>query len=153
MKYTVRYAHLEKVFVNSGEMISEGIKIGIMGNSGASLGAHLHLDVVKGEANWKYSQKDIEAGNPPPAPPRQANFFIDNRLFETEPEVTTFFADYRYMNQHDKVHFGYDVVPKDRHESKSHWTIYWNRSKIGKVVSVKNDPAGYGLHVQIVYEA
>ena len=51
MKYTVRYAHLESISVKEGQTIKEGDVIGIMGNTGQSFGAHLHIDVVRGKAD------------------------------------------------------------------------------------------------------
>lgn len=41
----VWYCHLEENFVKVGETIKRGDKIGIMGNTGNSDGAHLHLHV------------------------------------------------------------------------------------------------------------
>ena len=42
------YAHLQSIAVSRGQAISVGTKIGIMGNTGNSFGAHLHYEVRTG---------------------------------------------------------------------------------------------------------
>lgn len=41
-----RYAHLHKIFVKRGQTINFRDKIGLLGNSGRSTGAHLHYETV-----------------------------------------------------------------------------------------------------------
>src|SRR5699024_4203348 len=40
-----RYAHLDSISVRVGNYVSRGTKLGAMGNTGASEGVHLHLEV------------------------------------------------------------------------------------------------------------
>lgn len=48
---TTRYAHMSRIDVKSGQMVKAGQRIGTVGSTGASSGAHLHLEVrVREEA-------------------------------------------------------------------------------------------------------
>lgn len=44
--YKTRYAHLDKIHVKVGDVIRRGDQIADMGNSGRSIGNHLHYEVL-----------------------------------------------------------------------------------------------------------
>jgi hypothetical protein len=153
MKYTVRYCHLEAApDIKPGDIIRPGDVIGKMGSTGQSNAAHLHIDCVEGDQRGDYTLAMIEKGNPRPAPLRQINYFIDNLLYEFPIVITTYYADPDYLKLLDKIHYGYDVVPKDRHETDGHKYIHWNRSMPGRVTRVAYLPASYGHCVHICFE-
>jgi murein DD-endopeptidase MepM/ murein hydrolase activator NlpD len=46
-RFRVGYHHLDRVDVQAGERVWGGRQVGLSGNTGCSLGPHLHLDVVR----------------------------------------------------------------------------------------------------------
>jgi len=153
MKYTVRFAHLDKApSWKTGETIKSGDVIGKMGTSGQSTAAHLHTDCVHGFQDARYTLRDIEGGAPESAP-RQMNLFIDDGLFKVPIVITTYYADPLYQAELNKLHLGYDVVPVNRKEPGASLLIYWNRSMVGKVLKVDDDPKGYGNCLYVGFEA
>ena len=44
--YKTRYAHLQYSYVKTGDVLSRGEQLGVMGNSGRSRGPHLHYEVI-----------------------------------------------------------------------------------------------------------
>lgn len=149
MNYTVRFAHLaEPPALKIGQSVHNKDVIGIMGSTGQSTGAHLHIDCVYDLFTIRYQMHNLEKDSPQPAP-RQLNYFIDSGLFDCAPRITTYYCDPLYQEKFGKVHFGYDVVPTVAAKKK----IHWNRSMPGRVVQILDDPTGYGHCVYIAFDA
>jgi murein DD-endopeptidase MepM/ murein hydrolase activator NlpD len=58
--YVARYAHMveNSLNVKKGEKVKAGTKLGIMGNTGASAGRHLHFEICKGRVHrWTLDGK------------------------------------------------------------------------------------------------
>lgn len=146
MKYTVRYAHLAKHELKLGQLLKENDIIGVMGSTGQSTGAHLHIDCVEGAHSELYHLSDIDNDKPRPSI-KQLNLFIDNGLFSCSPKVTTYYCEPEYQKVYRKMHYGYDVIP-----TSGAGVIRWNRSKLGRVSAIFND-AGYGNMIMVTYEA
>ncbi len=151
MKYTYRFAHLEKKpDYNVGHIFKPNEIIGFMGNTGQSTGAHLHIDCARGEITSPFSLSDFEEKIKPE--PRQLLYMIDEGLFGVPPVITTGYADPEYFKIYKKVHYGFDVVPFNRKISKENYKIRWNRSMNGKVVLIVDDEKGYGHCVYVITE-
>ena len=50
---TIRYYHLDKIYVKEGDRVNKDTRLGLYGNTGASAGAHLHLEI---DIDTKYYQ-------------------------------------------------------------------------------------------------
>jgi len=154
MKYTVRFAHLKEApNFKVGDKIKRGQKIGIVGNSGQSEARHLHFDGAEGYQYKKYHLVDYEESIKP-IPIRQLLLFVDKELFGgIEPVVTTPYAEVEYFVKRKKIHFGLDLNPENRFDTKAKMEIFWNRSMNGEVLAIFDDPEGYGHCLYIGFEA
>jgi hypothetical protein len=48
--YETLYAHMSKILVREGQKVKRGEVIGLVGNTGTSVGPHLHYEVIKDDA-------------------------------------------------------------------------------------------------------
>jgi len=53
--FTSVYAHMKSFQVSSGQTVSKGQQIGVMGNTGQSFGQHLHFELHAGQWNQSKS--------------------------------------------------------------------------------------------------
>jgi hypothetical protein len=152
MEYTIRFCHLkEPVSHKVGDKVVRGDFIGMMGNSGASKSAHLHIDCVRGRVQHMYHLKDMNFETLYPDI-QQLNHFIDDELFDYKILITSYFFDPGYKRLFGKDHPAYDVVPENRKRTKKNYKIFWNRSKTGTVL-FKGYDSGYGNFIYIGFNA
>ncbi len=154
--YTNRYGHLVKLpDLKVGDVVLPGQVIGRMGSTGKSKFNHLHHDTLEGLISEIARLGDIgyEPHHKYTPNIRQLNYSIDKKLFRHPIIITTYYYDPRYKVRFKIDHPAYDVVPKDRHISKKHFNIHWNRSKKGIVLAVGFDEGGYGYYILIGYNA
>ena len=59
------YAHLDRIDVNTGDFITAGTQIGIVGNTGKTTGPHLHFEIRIQENNF-YASRNPELWLTPP---------------------------------------------------------------------------------------
>jgi murein DD-endopeptidase MepM/ murein hydrolase activator NlpD len=146
--YTVRFAHLHLPdSLKVGDFVGRGSVLGIMGNTGQSTGAHLHIDVTQGRNAKAFRLSDITAGSFKPDF-RQLAYFIDQELGHGPFKITTYPYDYHYIIDGKwKEHPGYDLVILTTSR-----TIFWNRSMSGRVIKAGYD-SGYGNHLYIAFKA
>lgn len=87
------FAHLETRFVAKGQKVKKGDKIGIMGNTGKSTGAHLHLEVRKKGTSIAVNPADV--------------FDIPNIV---TPKGSYYFSDFGKEALQKELQTGNDIV-------------------------------------------
>jgi len=159
MQYTKLYAHLEERYVNHGEIVNSGDRIGRMGTTGMSTAIHLHSGLYPGRRNGLIRMSALlrEQLSLSEAEYRdliqQHHYFVDAGLFGVNPVVTAGYMDPLYVINGKFIHHvGLDLVPWDRHKTTDHYDAMWNRSKPGEVL-VSDWDRGYGNYVLIAFEA
>jgi hypothetical protein len=154
MKYTVRFCHLADIPGHkAGDIITKYEKIGFMGSTGQSDAPHLHLDCVGGYYSTPWRLSDMAYNLKHPSPTQLSRFLQHDTIFDTELLITSYYCDPYYFDGNGNLvlHMAYDVVPKDRHDTKAHYWIHWPIDENGLVLGVGED-VGYGNYVHIGYE-
>ena len=133
-----------------GSIIYQDKPIGVMGSTGLSSAAHVHTDCVRGYIPRVYRLNEIAFDSDTI---QQLNYFIDDGLFKTKLIITSYFGDPDYKDSKGRwiFHPAYDIVPLNRHKTKSNYTIYWNRTMPGLILSTGFDDA-YGNYVNIGFD-
>lgn len=153
MNYSTRFCHFKTYpYLKKGDAVFPGMALGIMGNSGQSLGAHVHIDSIIGTEENHWHVADFEKGSVMPAN-EQTLFCIgqcmDKGLFgDSFPFITAPIFSASYKKIVGKNHWGNDVVP---YTAGSDGVVHWNRSKTGEVLFSGKDP-GYGFSIIIGYK-
>lgn len=145
MKYSVTIAHLEKTYVKTGQKVNHLDKLGLMGNTGKSDGAHVHIDCVEGiRAIRNYSLTDIYNDNPK-SNKQQLDYCLDD-LFSSGYHITTQYLEKEYFNTYGWQHPGYDLVP-----TGNDWTVYWPRTFTGRVAYAGFNES-YGNYIIVFFD-
>lgn len=141
---TVLFAHLSTFEVKEGDILKQGDKIGLMGNTGHSYGAHLHMTVADSEQTepwWladsckvkacKASTDEYLAGG---------RSFKDSRGWQDKDYSTGWLG---YEN-----HYAYDLVSTGEELPY----VVWAPKQLGKVVKVLDyGDVRYGKTVLVHY--
>lgn len=93
--YFVRYAHLSQVLVTVGQPVSAGQIVGKSGNTGASKGPHLHIEIYKKKGGQPFYYEDITQylqGESMPTAAEVSSAFKTYGLTATANQVTYYSA-------------------------------------------------------------
>jgi murein DD-endopeptidase MepM/ murein hydrolase activator NlpD len=61
--YYTRYGHMQSLSVRKGQVVEKGARIGKIGNTGLSTGAHVHYEVmIEGQPNDPLEYIDLQRG-------------------------------------------------------------------------------------------
>lgn len=102
----IMLAHLNSRSVEVGQYVKQGTKIGIMGNTGQSEGAHVHIE------RWNYVTTDLPSCDSRIDPSEYLNVF--NSSYRVTQSYNEYYARYACNGRHK----GTDVVP-----NSSDWTV------------------------------
>ena len=154
--YTSQFGHLaEMPDLKVGQTLLYGDVIGIMGTTGQSKWPHLHLHVIHGLVAIISRLEDIFPGGRYEPSKKQVGYFADKDLFGIKLKKTTKYNSLIYRKRFGKKHYALDLVPIDRHKTRKHFTIRWNRIKVknATVLAIGFDKIGYGYYAIIGYKA
>lgn len=151
MKIRQRIAHLKEIYIDVGQKINPGDKLGKMGNTGESDGAHFHVDswIVEDWMPWDYMPRvlDFESGKIIAAPEHTeflVGFGMDEGFLGCKPRITMYYHDSRYTRLRKKRHWGTDLIPSVTAKN----VCRWNRSKDANCIYAGPDKPdlsrGYG---------
>lgn len=153
MKYCGLIAHMEELpKYKKGDVVNPGAVLGLVGNTGASKGKHVHIQDAVGWFYKPFHSWDFEMGRVRPAPEQTllmiSGGYSDIGLFGCEPKIESPFYSSAYLNSQKKQHYGFDVNPLKAGFNK----IHWNRSINAIVLDIGNDP-GFGFYIILGYKA
>lgn len=160
-KFSVIYAHLNQIYVRSGDKLKLGKKLGEMGNTGYSFGNHLHLGVNHGVWHKAFYSDDIRASN---ALENECLKFREGTLFTFRNAYQKAWLSanddgtvnsYWHRRSGGRFHKGLDFITDDSHRGNLP-DIHWNRNYTGTVTATGNDENitsyGYGKFVVVTYD-
>lgn len=141
---TVLFGHLETFEVKVGDVVKQGDKIGLMGNTGHSNGVHLHMTVADTEQNdiwWLADSPSVKCSKASTdAYLAGGRAFKDSKGWQ-DKEYTTGWLGY-------ENHYAYDLVSANAEIPY----VVWSPKEFGKVVCVRDDGnCRYGKVVLVQY--
>lgn len=143
---TVLMGHFERIYVKKGQKLRKGDKIGLMGNTGVSRGAHLHLAVANSKQSNIWWLADSDKVNVDKE--RTEKFINTKGLFSVrdvykKAKITTKWLGYKNHKAIDAIAENAMFLPE----------IHWNQEFEGEVVLVRDDgDKRYGKVVLIQYK-
>lgn len=94
-----RYFHLDKIYVSAGQKVTKDTKIGLYGNTGASSGAHLHVEV---DTDVKYPNYTPQTS--------KSNDVLKSGVDSTINPVEAFWIKTTAPDNQSVTNSGYDTV-------------------------------------------
>lgn len=153
---TAQFCHLAECYLEVGEVVTRGAKIGKQGYSGYVIpagpaGEHLHLGVVAGKISQSWSLDQAVPGGQLEPLRAQLDLFFGSDLYDpsADPSDKKGIAMGTYGWGGYKDHYAYDII---RGTGGRGPDIYWNRSMPGTVTGIFKHEGGKGLHVLIAYD-
>lgn len=137
--YYTLYAHMEKVYVRYGDYVNRGQKIGYMGNTGNSYGAHLHFEVREPNNNrinpQPYLDKDL---------PNMGNYYqtYDNKKNKWLPKVEIGSNDYAGNYGNSVSGLRVDKLTYRAHDKVKGYWLPWVTGNLDYAGNLPNDIDG-----------
>lgn len=157
MIHTIQMVHFDSVDVNVGDILTQGDKIGVMGNTGNSTGPHVHMTIIPQKwtsPNTRWSIHDVLSLG---GTREQIMLYLDNLnnpLFKRNGSIIPYQMSYGGgwwgIDSSYENHYAMDFIPTG--SQTPYPDVVWSYENSGKVVGVNKTDRDAGLWVLIETE-